>query len=178
MKMCGVCDKYGLKLLTYGSYVSVCFVRCVRSHYSKQLQCGGFLSSSWLGKPAPEPYNSNSPLTPSQRKYLESIYAWGTWEDFQLALKVLDTCAQKYGVSISNVAARWVLQQDSVGAVLVGTRLGVSGRESDNLDTFGWEIDEEDMKMINSTVLGHGMEKIEHMYRKMGDCGDEYRRGQ
>lgn len=79
---------------------------------------------------------------------------------------------------MSNVAARWVLQQSSVGAVLVGTRLGVSGRELENLDTFGWEVGEEEMKMINDVVLGQGMEKMENMYRTMGDCGDEYRRGQ
>ena len=54
----------------------------------------------------------------------------------------------------------------------------MSGRELENLDTFGWEVGEEEMKMINDVVLGQGMEKMENMYRTMGDCGDEYRRGQ
>lgn len=76
------------------------------------------------------------------------------------------------------MAARWVLQQKSVGAVLVGTRLGVSGREEENLNTFGWEISEEDMAELNVSILGTGMAKTEKAYQALGDCGDEYRLGQ
>lgn len=45
-----VCEKYNLKLLTYGSF------------------CGGFLSDRWLNVPSPNVYSAESGLTPSQRK--------------------------------------------------------------------------------------------------------------
>lgn len=157
-EMVHVCTKYNLKLLTYGSF------------------CGGFLADTWLNHPAPpDSYGGQTSLTPSQRKYLDTMYTWGTWADFQALLSVLDGVAQKRGVGIANVAARWVLQQETVGAVLVGTRLGVSARGGDNLATFGWELTEEDMAMINAAALGEQGEKTDAIFAKIGDCGQEYR---
>lgn len=155
--MTSVCEKYGLKLLTYGSF------------------CGGLLADKWLGQTTPpEPYGQ-TPLTPSQRKYLDTLRAWGSWEEFQALLATLDRVARQRGVAVANVAARWVLQQPAVGSVLVGTRLGVSARGDDNMATFGWELSEEDMKAINAAALGEKGEKTDGIYDKLGDCGHEYR---
>ncbi|KAI2617788.1 aldo/keto reductase [Hypoxylon sp. NC1633] len=157
-KMVHVCAKYGLKLLTYGSF------------------CGGFLSERWLGQPAPEVYLEANQLTPSQRKYFDMILLWGTWPIFQALLKRLSAAAHKHSVSIPNVATRWVLQQRAVGAVIVGTRLGVSDRVDDNLRVFGFELDEEDMAGIDESALGSSGERTRALFERLGDCGHEYRK--
>lgn len=47
--------------------------------------------------------------------------AWGDWNLFQILLSVLRTIGDRHdGVSIANVATRWVLDHPFVGAVLVG----------------------------------------------------------
>ncbi|KAL0933589.1 aldo/keto reductase [Colletotrichum truncatum] len=158
--MVNVCAKYDLKLLTYGSF------------------CGGFLSSQWLGKPAPDIYDESAHLTPSQRKYHDIMMNWGTWQDFQDLLTVLSTVGQEHNVSLANVATRWVLQQPSVGAVIVGTRLGVSSHVDDNLTTFTFELDEWDLDRINVVALGSNRCKTRRLLSSLGDCGAEYRSGQ
>ncbi|KAI1134105.1 aldo/keto reductase [Hypoxylon sp. FL0543] len=157
-KMVHVCDKYGLKLLTYGSL------------------CGGFLSERWLRQPAPEVYGESNKLTPSQRKYHDMIRTWGTWSEFQTLLERLSTIAAKHGVDIANVATRWVLQQPAVGAVIVGTALGVSDHVDDNLRVFRFELSDGDISSINAIALGPSREKVQAVYEKLGDCGNEYRK--
>ena len=60
----------------------------------------------------------------SLRKYLPWIRLWGGWELFQELLRALRAVATKHGVSLSNVALRWVLDQPAVGGVIVGIRCG------------------------------------------------------
>lgn len=129
-----------------------------------------------------------------QQQYFDVMSTWGTWAEFQALLGVLSTVAQKLSgetdsdndsgsspVSISHVAARWVLQQRAVGAVIVGTRLGVSSSSSssrgarDNLRVFDFELRGEDLAAINAAALGGGGEKADAVYRQLGDCGSEYR---
>ncbi|KAF9880268.1 hypothetical protein CkaCkLH20_02222 [Colletotrichum karsti] len=157
--MAGVCARYGLKLLTYGSF------------------CGGFLSNQWLGQPQPDVYAESTNLTPSQRKYYDMITNWGTWKDFQQLLDILSTVGQEHGVSVSNVATRWVLQQPSVGAVIVGTRLGVSSHADDNLATFGFILTDWDLDRINGLALGPNRGRMKRLFHRLGDCGAEYRTG-
>ncbi|KAI1749627.1 putative aryl-alcohol dehydrogenase [Xylaria castorea] len=157
-KMCVVSEKYGIQLLTYGSF------------------CGGFLSSHWLNKPLPEMYSTTSHLTPSQRKYLGMICDWGSWGDFQRLLHTLSAIAEKHRVSLTNVAVRWVLQKPQVGAVIVGTRLGVTTHDQDNISTFGFRLDDEDIKVIDDIALGKGNERTLVLFESLGDCGNEYRR--
>ncbi|KAH7305537.1 aldo-keto reductase [Stachybotrys elegans] len=156
-RMCAVCDKYGLKLLTYGSF------------------SGGLISEKWLGQPAPDLYSESLKLTPSQRKYYDIITTWGTWAEFQELLAALVRVGSKHQVSLTNVASRWVLQQPAVGAVIVGTRLGVSAHEGENLRVFDFSLDEEDIAVINRAALGVDMVKSVAIYQKIGDCGHEYR---
>lgn len=62
-------------------------------------------------------------VSSSLSKYLYMIIkAWGDWQLFQELLSVLRRIGDRYGgVSIANVATRWVLDHPFVGAVLVGT---------------------------------------------------------
>ncbi|KAI0517087.1 putative aryl-alcohol dehydrogenase [Xylaria bambusicola] len=157
-KMCSISAKYGLKLLTYGSF------------------CGGFLSSRWLNQRLPEMYSASCHLTPSQRKYLGMICDWGSWEDFQTLLSRLSTIAEKHGgLSLTSVAIRWVLQKPSVGAVIVGTRLGVATHDQDNLTILNLTLDDDDMKAIDEVALGSNNEKAGRLIESLGDCGNEYR---
>ncbi|EFY88369.1 aldo/keto reductase/Endoribonuclease L-PSP [Metarhizium acridum CQMa 102] len=138
-------------------------------------KCGGLLTEKWVNQPPPDIYSPSNPLNPSQRKYLDMINHWGTWQEFQSLLGTLSLLATKYNVSIADVASRWVLQQPSVGAVLVGTRLGVSDRCADALHVFGWNLSNADIMAIDAFAHGNNGEKLHAVYQKIGDCGQEYR---
>jgi aryl-alcohol dehydrogenase-like predicted oxidoreductase len=48
--------------------------------------------------------------------------AWGDWELFQSLLATLRTIGDRQsGRSIANIATRWVLDHEFVGAVLIGS---------------------------------------------------------
>ncbi|KAL9710813.1 hypothetical protein Ac2012v2_006351 [Leucoagaricus gongylophorus] len=151
-----VCMKHGLKLLTYGTL------------------CGNFLTDKWLGKPLPDPYGEGNPLTPSQRKYLDVILiSWGTWELLQSLLRVLRAIGDRHGgKSIANVATRWVLDHPFVGAVLVGTRLGVSEHFADNAKVFNFKLTSQDRADIEDVL---SLSNSHRMVASIGDCGAEYR---
>jgi aryl-alcohol dehydrogenase-like predicted oxidoreductase len=89
-------------------------------------------------------------------------------------LHVLYPIAVKYGVSLPNVATRWVLQQPAVGAVIVGTRLGISCHRSENLKVFDFALDADDLRAIDKLALGQDSEKSMAVFQKLGDCGNEY----
>lgn len=64
--MAEVCERYGIRLLTYGSFVrqTAPLLRTT----ANPSQCGGFLSEKWLGANSPDIYSESQVLTPSQRK--------------------------------------------------------------------------------------------------------------
>ncbi|KAF5378558.1 hypothetical protein D9615_007030 [Tricholomella constricta] len=179
--MTDVCEKHGLRLLTYGTL------------------CGGFLADKWLGQPEPDLYSGN--LTPSQRKYLDMIVkAWGTWSLFQSLLLTLRAIGDRHGgLSIANIATRWVLDHPAVGAVIVGAslrtlsfisktppsshtppqsarppgaRLGLSEHPDDNHRAFGFRLTDRDNADIEA-VLAHSNGRT--IITSIGDCGAEYR---
>ncbi|KAJ8075239.1 hypothetical protein PM082_019572 [Marasmius tenuissimus] len=152
--MSDVCEKHGVKLLTYGTL------------------CGGFLSDEWLNKPVPDLYSGK--LTPSQRKYLDMILnAWGNWDLFQSLLRVLHVIGIKHGgLSIANIATRWVLDHPFVGAVLLGARLGITEHAKDNTKVYGFRLSPEDNREIEA-VLDRSNGR--RMVTTIGDCGAEYR---
>lgn len=100
------------------------------------------------------------------------IRSWGGWPLFQELLRALQSIAQKHGVTVSNVATRWVLDFPYVGAVIVGARMGVSEQSAVNLGSLGWTLDGEDRARIDS-ILQRSLRK--EMFESMGDCGGEYR---
>ncbi|KAJ6600165.1 NADP-dependent oxidoreductase domain-containing protein [Mycena sp. CBHHK59/15] len=153
--MTDVCQKHNVKLLTYGT------------------MCGGFLADRWLDQPEPDLYSGQ--LTPSQRKYLDMIVkAWGNWALFQSLLKTLRTIADRHGdgVSISNIATRWVLDQPCVGAVVIGARLGLSDHLDDNESVFSLRLTEKDNAEIERVLERSNGRR---MIMTIGDCGAEYR---
>lgn len=82
---------------------------------------------------------------------------------------------QGEGISLTNIASRWVLQQPNVGAVIVGNRLGVSSHAVENLNIFKFKLEDNDMAAINKIALGDDRYKTKAVFEKLGDCGNEYR---
>ena len=143
--MSALCLDRGVRLLTYGTLG------------------GGFLTDRWLEAEEPSSVNDWSKM-----KYQRFIRAVGGWDALQSVLRAAHTIAQKHGVSLSNVAARWVLEQPAVAAVIVGARLGESEHRADNLKLFEFALDEEDHAILDRAFL--------RTKRLPGDCGDEYRK--
>jgi enamine deaminase RidA (YjgF/YER057c/UK114 family) len=101
-------------------------------------------------------------------KYGRFIAALGGWEVLQKILEAASSVARRHGVSIANVATRWVLQQEAVAAVIVGARLGESEHREDNAKVFSFTLDDDDL-----AVIGKALSEAKPL---PGDCGDEYRK--
>jgi aryl-alcohol dehydrogenase-like predicted oxidoreductase len=100
------------------------------------------------------------------------ISVWGGWSLFQELLEVLLLLGQKYNVTVSNVAVRWVLDHDFVGAVIVGARMGISEHIHENLKVFSFRLEEDDKNLIRRVLSRSHAKKV---FEDMGDCGAEYR---
>ena len=140
-----VCAQWKVKLLCYGT-----------------LQ-GGFLSEKWFGKPEPTDITDWSKM-----KYKRFIDTAGGWNAYQTVLTAAADVAAKHGVSIANVATRWVLENKAVAGVIIGARLGEAQHSSDNLKLFQFELDAEDHARLNAAFKA--------TTPLPGDCGDEYRK--
>jgi len=147
--MAEVCKKYGVKLFAYGTL------------------CGGLLSEKYIG--SPEPYASEL-NTASLSKYKNMIDRWGNWNLFQELLDVLKNIAKKYGVSIANVAVRYVLENPIVAGAIIGVRLGVSEHILENSRVFNFSLEKNDIDEIESV-----QSNANNLFEIIGDCGDEYR---
>jgi aryl-alcohol dehydrogenase-like predicted oxidoreductase len=149
VKMIPFCKRYKISLLAYGSI------------------CGGLISERYLGKVEPSGAELN---TLSLRKYKRMIDAWGGWNLFQELLGNLNRIAQKHGVSIANVATRYILDKPGVAGVIIGVRLGIADHISNNLQVFNLTLDKSDINDIENVCT-----KSDNLFEKIGDCGDEYR---
>lgn len=125
--MASYCKDNDIKLICYGPLA------------------GGFLSSKWLGISKP---TKSSFQTVSQAKYWTIIEQFGGWDHFQELLQVLATIGNKHSVSISNVAARWVLQRPAVGGVIIGVRN--AEHVQDNKRLFQFTLDADDIAAIDA----------------------------
>ena len=105
---------------------------------------GGFLAERYMGK------EYEAPETRSQVKYMQIIEDSLGWDGMQKLLPVLKAIADNHGVTIANVATQYILNQKSVGAVMVGTRN--SRHVKSNLQTLEFDLTDEEMKMIRDFV--------------------------
>jgi aryl-alcohol dehydrogenase-like predicted oxidoreductase len=81
---------------------------------------GGLLTDRWLGRAW-----GDAPDTRSLTKYRLIVDEFGGWEAYQSLLGTLRTIAVSHGSDIASVAVRFVLDQQAVGALIIGaTRLG------------------------------------------------------
>lgn len=143
--LAAVCARHGAWLLAYGTLN------------------GGFLSDRWLGQPEPARIDDWSKM-----KYRRFIDTAGGWAAFQTVLSAAARVARKHGVSVSNVATRWVLEQPRVAGVIIGARLGEAEHRDDNRRLFAFALDDEDRAVLDAAFAA--------TIPIPGDCGDEYRR--
>ena len=146
-KMTEVCRKHGVKILAFGTLA------------------GGLFSERWINQPD---RLADQMDTWSQMKYKRFIDAAGGWEPFQQLLQVLKEISDIKNVSIANLATRYILDQEAVGGIIIGARLGQSNRIADNLRIFDFDLDKESKDRIKQAV--NVFEPIP------GNCGDEYRK--
>jgi aryl-alcohol dehydrogenase-like predicted oxidoreductase len=149
VKMVPFCMKHNIRLLCYGSI------------------CGGLMSERYLGRPQPSTPELN---TVSLQKYKRMIDAWGGWSLFQELLSTLKGVAQKYNVTIANVAARYILAKAAVAGVIIGVRLGIVDHITSNSQVFNFKLDNSDCDAIDAICV-----KSNNLFEMIGDCGNEYR---
>ncbi|MGQ4647699.1 aldo/keto reductase [Lyngbya aestuarii] len=150
LNMVQFCQANNIKLFSYGTL------------------CGGLLSERYLGQQEPRGTQLD---TVSLKKYKNMLDAWGSWQLFQELLATIKHIADQHGVSIANVAVRYILDQPTVAGVIVGARLGISSHLEDNARVFSLNLTQTDHEQINKVL-----EKSRNLYQLIGDCGDEYRR--
>lgn len=149
VKMTHFCQRHGISLLAYSSL------------------CGGLMSERWIGAPEPRRQQiSNPTLLRAQ----QNINDWSGWRLFQELLLVLQSIARKHGVTLPNVALRYVLDQPQVAGVIVGSKLGRSQHVASNSRTFDFSLDAEDYGKLQS-IWGRSND----LFGTIGDCGGEYR---
>lgn len=146
-EMSAVCSEYNVKLFAFGTLA------------------GGFLTDKWLDKKEPSDVELS---TWSQMKYKRFIDAAGGWEPYQNVLKMVKQIANKYGVSIANIASRYVLENPNVAAVIVGARLGERNHIADNKKILQIDLGPEDISTLK--------EALKNLQPIPGNCGDEYRK--
>lgn len=144
-EMSAFCARSGVRLLAYGTLA------------------GGLLTEKWLGRARPSEVADWSTM-----KYLRFVEAIGGWDALQAILAATHKIAQKHGVSIGNVATRWVLEQKAVAGVIIGVRLGEREHRADNLKIFDFALDAADHRLLD--------EALAQTTPLAGDCGDEYRK--
>jgi aryl-alcohol dehydrogenase-like predicted oxidoreductase/enamine deaminase RidA (YjgF/YER057c/UK114 family) len=145
--MSDVCRARGVRLLAYGTVA------------------GGWLSTRWLGQPEPDWERGG---TWSQMKYGRFLRVAGGWDALQRVLRAADAVARRHGVSIANVASRYVLEQPAVAGIIIGARPGEREHIADNLRVFSFSLTGEDREELEAALAT--------LNPIPGDCGDEYRK--
>lgn len=146
-RMAEIATAHGVRLLAYGTLA------------------GGFLAERWLGRAEPAAGEIADWSGMKYRRFIDAIGGWGV---FQEILAASAAVARRHGVSIANVATRWVLDRPGVAAVIIGARLGEREHRAENARVFGFALDAEDRARI-----AHALARAAPI---PGDCGDEYRR--
>jgi aryl-alcohol dehydrogenase-like predicted oxidoreductase/enamine deaminase RidA (YjgF/YER057c/UK114 family) len=141
------CVEHGVQLLAYGTLA------------------GGWLTERWVG--APEPDWERLP-TWSLMKYGRFVRIAGGWNALQRVLRATAAVAARHGVSIANVASRFILDQPGVAGVVIGARLGEREHIDDTLRLFALALTDADRSEIRAALAT--LDSIP------GDCGDEYRK--
>ncbi len=143
-RMSEFCLAHGVKLLAYGTLA------------------GGFLTDRWVGQDEPVDIPDWS-----KSKYKRFIDAVGGWAVLQGILGAASRIAKRHGVSVANVATRWVLDHPAVAAAIVGARPGEREHRAANLGAFDFSFDAGDRDLLD--------EALAVAVPVPGDCGDEYR---
>jgi aryl-alcohol dehydrogenase-like predicted oxidoreductase len=141
LKMVEYCARNGIGLLPYG------------------VVAGGLLSDKFLALPGEDVALDTS----SKRKYASVLGYAGGYPWFQSLLATLKAVGEKHGgVSIANVASKWVLDSEAVPAVILGARN--AEHVDDHRALFSFDLDEDDRMQIRA-VLDEGKKPKEDCYQ-------------
>lgn len=108
---------------------------------------GGFLGSRYQGAPPPEDMNR------SLTKYRLIIEESGGWPAYQQLLAVLSGIGDRHRVPAELIAARWVLDQPMVRAVILG--IGKQSRADINRRLAGLVLDPQDHQRLKAWTDRH-----------------------
>ncbi len=125
---------------------------------------GGFLTERVMGTPEPDWERLS---TWSLLKYGRFLRVAGGWSALQRVLTATASVAGRHGVSMANVASRFILDQPGVAGVIIGARLGEREHIDDTLRIFSLVLTDEDRAEIRAALAT--------LHPIHGDCGDEYR---
>ncbi|CAN8063664.1 unnamed protein product [Agarophyton chilense] len=123
---------------------------------------GGFFSEKYLGLPEPR----KSACSPALLQFAGMIRVWGGWGLFQQLLYEMKGVANKYGVSMANVAVKWALRQP-VMAVALETESAEYCKS--NLRPFLFDLDDDDMITLKNVAR-----KGNDLFTILGDSGSEF----
>jgi aryl-alcohol dehydrogenase-like predicted oxidoreductase/enamine deaminase RidA (YjgF/YER057c/UK114 family) len=141
------CVEHGVHVLAYGTVA------------------GGWLTERWIGQREP---NWERDGTWSQMKYGRFMRTAGGWAALQQVLQAAASVAATHGVSIANVASRFILEQPGVAGVIIGARLGEREHIADTLRLFSFSLTDADRAELRRA--------LDTLQPIPGDCGDEYRK--
>ena len=110
---------------------------------------GGLLAERWMGAKQAD----FVPETRSHVKYLQIVEDSLGWDGYQKLLVLLKDIADAHGVSISNVAAKYILNQPGVGAVMLGCRN--SRHVEDNAKVAALQLTDAEMDAIRGFVSAY-----------------------
>lgn len=130
-KLMGYCKENGIRLICYG------------------VLAGGFLAERWIGK------NFEKPETRSQVKYMQIIDDTLSWDGYQKLLMLLKEIGAAHGVSISQVAANYILGLDNVAGCMIGIRN--SSHVEKNVSIFEFDLTEEERRRISDFTAPYPM---------------------
>lgn len=102
---------------------------------------GGFLAERYIGRSREEIV----PETRSQVKYLQIIEDSFGWDGYQNLLRTLKQIADHHHVSISQVAVRFILDQDMVAAAVIGVRNSRHVEDNDRIFSFTLTAEEKQL---------------------------------
>lgn len=95
--------------------------------------------------------------------YWSVVRAFGGQDLWRQLLAVLKPVADKHGVSVANVALRWVMQQGSGAGVHPIVGLRSADHIADNARVLSFRLDEHDMSAIAAVLV-----------KSTGPAGDIY----
>jgi aryl-alcohol dehydrogenase-like predicted oxidoreductase/enamine deaminase RidA (YjgF/YER057c/UK114 family) len=141
---------------------------------------GGFLTERFLGAPEPDWERLSTWSLMKYGRFLRMAGGPSTgsgpsrassrdgWSALQRVLQATALVAARHGVSLANVASRFILDQPGVAGVIIGARLGERDHIDDTLRLFSLVLTDEDRSEIRAAL--NTLQPIH------GDCGDEYRK--
>jgi len=101
-------------------------------------------------------------------KYGRFMRVAGGLDALQRVLRAAAGVAARHGVSLANVASRYILEQPGVAGVIIGARLGEREHIADTRRVFSFSFTDDDRAELGAVLAT--------LAPIPGDCGDEYRR--